>query len=46
LTFCTTDHQNSQFAINYAFNLEWISDRIENAATKKCVEILCEVPLR
>jgi hypothetical protein len=43
LTFCTTDHQNSQFAINYAFNLEWISDGIENVATKKCVEILCEV---
>jgi hypothetical protein len=28
LTFCTTVHQNSQFAINYAINIEWISDGI------------------
>jgi hypothetical protein len=26
LKFCTTVHQNSQLAINYAFNIEWISD--------------------
>jgi hypothetical protein len=43
LTFCTTDHQNSQFAINYTFNLEWILDGTEMAAAKRCVEILCRL---
>jgi hypothetical protein len=43
LTFCTTDHQNSQFAINYAFNLEWIFDGMEMAAAKRCVEMLCSL---
>jgi hypothetical protein len=40
-TFCTTDHQNSQFTVNYAFDLEWIPDGIEMPAAKRCVEILC-----
>jgi hypothetical protein len=30
-------HQNSQFAIKYAVNIEWISDGTVGAAAKKCV---------
>src|ERR1700761_878580 len=39
--FCTTHHQNSQFAFNNTFNLEWISDGIGTGGAKRCVEILC-----
>jgi hypothetical protein len=46
LTFCTTVHQNSQFAINYAINIEWISDGMPGAAAKKCAQMLCGLRFR